>query len=414
MRDWKPVPKHPNIFMYDTKRGKRYGVRRGFKNGVGKRDEFTKSGFATWREAEASLRQFESQVALGKFDELASGRITMEQAWNHYVKTKDDLGTWRVTTRESQMNWWNLYIKEPLGSMRLKDIRQPQMRSFLNSLATDKNLAHATIGTIFGTINSVLNQAVMDDLLDKNRVRKVQYAGKAAKKKMESPANTQKWLDTAHQVLSAYDYTMVLVMAQTGLRSGEVTGLRTSSIEFKRDEIHKTDYATITIDMQRSVHYPTGAPLKTRTSYRTIAVTGELVGLLKQAVTSAETRRKRAHPHGFDGTPWLWLTRTGETCSPTHLRYLCLLVSKECGIKIHPHMFRHYFATQAIASEKPEIDVMHYLGHASVQMTADYTRSTEHASLEVAKGFEAVTKRVAPAGGTKNDVPPDVPSNGSN
>ena len=42
MRKWEPVKNHPNIYSYPTAKGKRFAVRRGFTNVLGKKDEFTK------------------------------------------------------------------------------------------------------------------------------------------------------------------------------------------------------------------------------------------------------------------------------------------------------------------------------------------------------------------------------------
>lgn len=104
-------------------------------------------------------------------------------------------------------------------------------------------------------------------------------------------------------------------------------------------------------------------------------------------MVTADNLRQRNHIQAEKH--WLWLNNDGNPLHPTHLNRLMRRVSNESGIEVYPHLLRHYFATQAIAANKPQIDVMHYLGHKNLQMTADYTRSTKAASLNV---FNSIDK----------------------
>ena len=44
-------------------------------------------------------------------------------------------------------------------------------------------------------------------------------------------------------------------------------------------------------------------------------------------------------------------------------------------LKVHPHRFRHTFATWAIRSQAREIDVQILLGHSSLTMVQRYART---------------------------------------
>jgi integrase len=51
-------------------------------------------------------------------------------------------------------------------------------------------------------------------------------------------------------------------------------------------------------------------------------------------------------------------------------------VAEIAGVEhVHPHRFRHTFATWAIASQAREIDVQTLLGHSSMTMTQRYSRT---------------------------------------
>ena len=52
-------------------------------------------------------------------------------------------------------------------------------------------------------------------------------------------------------------------------------------------------------------------------------------------------------------------------------------------VGVHPHRFRHTFATMAIRAAAREIDVQHLLGHSTSAMVRRYTRTydAEQAAL---------------------------------
>ncbi|WP_225352577.1 site-specific integrase [Lacticaseibacillus nasuensis] len=210
--------------------------------------------------------------------------------------------------------------------------------------------------------------------------------GKPARNKSLTNQEARKWLATARRILDKNQLALVLTDA-LGLRKGEVMGLRTNSISITHDEVNDRDQAAIKIDLQRTSTKLNGGKLKTPSSYRTIWVFGEMVGLLKFAKVTANNLRARNHIQSANH--WLWVDNNGERFYPDYLNRVERKVSKECGIEIYPHLLRHYFATATIASEKPQIDVMHYLGHKNLQMTADYTRATKEASLNVFEGINA-------------------------
>lgn len=78
----------------------------------------------------------------------------------------------------------------------------------------------------------------------------------------------------------------------------------------------------------------------------------------------------------------------GKPVHPTYPNRMLKKVSKAYGIEVHPHLLRHYFATEATGSNLPSMDVMHWLGHKHVQMTEDYTRGTEAGMLHVMNGIK--------------------------
>jgi integrase len=72
----------------------------------------------------------------------------------------------------------------------------------------------------------------------------------------------------------------------------------------------------------------------------------------------------------------LFLSRTGGRLLPQALITLCRRLGAPAGVlKVHPHRFRHTFATMAIRAAAREIDAQHLLGHSTSAMVRRYTRT---------------------------------------
>ena len=80
----------------------------------------------------------------------------------------------------------------------------------------------------------------------------------------------------------------------------------------------------------------------------------------------------------------LFLTRQGLRMRATGLIVLYQRLGALAGVNhVHPHRFRHTFATMAIRAAAREIDVQHLLGHSTSAMVRRYTRTydSENAAL---------------------------------
>ena len=72
----------------------------------------------------------------------------------------------------------------------------------------------------------------------------------------------------------------------------------------------------------------------------------------------------------------LFQTWRGGPLASVRLIVLYDRLSKKAGIShVHPHRFRHTFATMAIRAAAREIDVQHLLGHSTSAMVRRYTRT---------------------------------------
>lgn len=184
--------------------------------------------------------------------------------------------------------------------------------------------------------------------------------------------------------LTKYQFAMIYLLS-LGERRGELMGLRKSSFKFQRDEVNQKDLCQITFNLNRTRANPEGGPLKTKSSYRSIWVSGTVVELLHYVMAFSDRIWLKCGGKA-DKDHFIWLTpSSGRPYAPDHPNKIMEKMSDECGIRVHPHLLRHHFATKACSDRIPDMDVMHWLGHRNLQMTDSYTRATPEGALNVFK-----------------------------
>ena len=297
-------------------------------------------------------------------------------------------------------NYYNKYLKPSFGNTYLDDVTRSKFQAFLDELSK-KDYAKNTIKTITSIMLNIMNEAEREDVIDKNKLRGLLIGGKNPKDLTIETNQYELWLNTAKTILDKYMLALVYVNS-LGMRKGELMGLRTTSLTFKKTN-NNAEICAIKLDLQRTADYQTGTGLKTASSYRTIWVQGHIVEMLHFAILTADNLRLR---NNIDETkdefkPWLWLNDDGEPLHPNHPNRVMGKIEKKSGVHVTPHMLRHYFATQAMASKAQDIEVMHWLGHKNIQMTADYTRVTETESLQT---YASVDRQLQALDGTNAKI----------
>jgi site-specific recombinase XerD len=75
------------------------------------------------------------------------------------------------------------------------------------------------------------------------------------------------------------------------------------------------------------------------------------------------------------------------------IRHLCANAGRRAGIKrhVHPHVFRHSFATHLLDQGADLRTIQVLLGHADIQTTARYLRVSIRRIQAVASPFDALT-----------------------
>lgn len=168
-------------------------------------------------------------------------------------------------------------------------------------------------------------------------------------------------------------YEMYYIELATGLRRGELLGLKWEDIDLKQAVIRvRRQVARINGEIVE-------APLKTKNSYRTISVGEDAVGILKQ-------QKEKGH------SEYVFPSPTGGPISPDSVLHMLHRVLKRAGLpKVRFHDLRHTFATLALQNGVDVKTISGMLGHYSAGFTLDtYAHVTTQAQRQAANTMGGV------------------------
>lgn len=245
------------------------------------------------------------------------------------------------------------YLYPTFGMIALKDITPDMIDHFFIHLLTKTELSPTTIKGIKLRFNSILNKAVKQDKLLVNPMTKVNFTiptkkNKAATFILPSEADVKRML---RHLKDKYPelYPVVFLAVMSGMRRGELLGLKWSAIDFKKH--------TIRIDNQVTA-FSRNAELKTSSSYRTIHISEKMLTVLQTLPRTSE---------------FVFLNRLGHPMTYYSLDRLGRIFHEELGLpeEFTLHDLRHFHATQLLKHNVNIKVVSRRLGHADVSTTLD-------------------------------------------
>ena len=268
------------------------------------------------------------------------------------------------------------HLAEKIGGLKISKVDVSHLNSFLEDkikngrLDKKGGLSLSYVKTLVFIVQATLNFSVVNGYCSPMRGP----ISALPKKKFEYPVlslDEQKRIE--QHMLSDTDGTKlgVLLCLYTGLRIGELCGLRWEDIDFqhKTISIHRTVYRTV--NENNNVGEPktklvVGEP-KTISSYRVIPLPTFLQTLLQSHKESSSSE-------------WV-IADNGFNCfDPRTYQYRFQKYLKDCAIsKRNFHALRHAFATCCIEAGMDIKSLSEILGHANVNITLN---TYVHSSME--------------------------------
>lgn len=294
------------------------------------------------------------------------------------ISTGDYLKQWlegrKPNLAQSTYESYNIHIEKHiipiLGHIPLAKLHPVAIDEFkAQKLDPEKSgLAPRTVDAILTTLNQALKRAVKLRLLPYNPVAAVERPKYDNKKIQVLEIDELRYLLNAVQTHP--QYPLFYLAAYTGMRRGELLGLTWEHVDL--------DSGDVTICQQWAYTKKDGlhmGPLKSEAAYRTIAISEDVVAVLKR------TERK---------TPYLFPSpETGLPYHPHNTTKEFKRVAKRAGFEtLRLHDLRHTHASHLLAAGVPLSEVQARLGHSLPSTTADnYIHPIESRRRNAANAF---------------------------
>jgi integrase len=334
----------------------------------GPRDQRAKMGFGTKREAVAAMSALQAELGDGTYVEAS--RLTVGEYLTDWLKlAKRRL---RPGSYDSCAIHVNTYLIPRIGGLRLQSLSGRRVKQLYAELAASGRarggggLSEKSVHNIHTTLSRALRDAVSDRLLAQN-------PASGAHRQPESPEQDT-W--TATQLAAFLEsvrddrlFAMWRVLALTGLRRGEICGLRRRDLDL--------DQARLFVVQQRakgggSVH--TGKTKGRRG--RVVALDSHTVQALRAHLKAQGVEREQLGA-GYTDHGLVFCHEDGRPLHPDSVTKRFARLVDASGLPvITVHELRHSHATLLLqASVHPKV-VQERLGHSTISVTYDtYTHS---------------------------------------
>lgn len=334
-----------SVTPYESAAGKRYRVRYRKPD----HSEGQKRGFRTKRDAELYLASVDVKMATGEFIDASASRITIGELGIPWLAGQTQL---KPSSLHPVQNAWKLHVQPIWGGRRISTIRHSDVQAWVSELSTRRSAT--TVLRAYGVLASILDGAVKDRRIPSNPARGVNLPRKTRKKHVYlSHDQVQVLADGAKD-----KSTLVLVLAYTGLRWGEVTGLRVSDLDMPRRRLTVNENAvnvagriivgTPKSHKKRSVPFP---------AFLTEPIAKLCEGKTQDDLLFGDGKSHLRSPDVRDGW-FVYAKKRAKEADPTFPNLTL-------------HDLRHSAASLSISAGANVKAVQRMLGHASAAMTLD-------------------------------------------
>ena len=332
---------------------------------TGRRRQQMKGGFATRAAAEDALRALLTSVDQGSY--VSRSNVTLAEF------LKDWLGTIKPRLRETT---WYSYgiaverISREIGAVRLQTVTPLQIEkvyaTLLDSGGKNKGpLAPKTVRNCHIVLHRALADAERLGLVSRNAA----HAAKApvARRKEMATWTSEELAAFLRSATEDRFYAAYVVLATTGMRRGEVLGLRWSDLDIEGRRLSVAQ--TLTTINDRVFLGPT----KTVRSRRNVALDRDTVAVLR-AHRKHQSEDRLALGASWDASHDLvFCEPDGTPLHPDRFTATFKRRVRDSGLPElrGPHSLRHTWATLALkAGVHPKV-VSDRLGHATIAVTID-------------------------------------------
>ena len=356
------------------------------------------------------LREKELDVLRDVLDgvKVDKNNLTVNDMYNSWIQLKRGL---KENTFSNYKYMYKMFVEPDFGKNRITDLKRSDVRGFYNFLAEEKHVQINTIDSIHTVLHQVLEIAVEDDYL---RYNPSDNALKELKKAVNFEVEKRRALTVSEQeIFEAFLrkkgqyhrwYPVFTVMLWTGMRVGEITGLRWCDIDLEEGSIN-VNHTLVYFD-KRAEERCTFAinTTKTKAGERSIP----MLPKVKEAFLMEKEYQRECGVKSesiVDGyQDFIFVNRFGNVQHQGTLNKALRRIIRDCNFEIldksnqedaiilpkfSNHSLRHTFTTRMCEAGVNIKAMQEILGHADAETTMDiYAEATKELKKSELINFE--------------------------
>ncbi|HEX2894603.1 MAG TPA: tyrosine-type recombinase/integrase [Marmoricola sp.] len=252
------------------------------------------------------------------------------------------------------------YLVPGLGAKKLRRLTARELRLYLASLET-RGVGTRTIRYVHATLRAALEDAVREELLEKNVAKLVRppAATRVERKPLGVDELKQLFAANADHRLRA----LLVVVALLGLRRSEALGLRWEDVDLDGGWL----------SVRHGLHRTGGnlqlLPTKTARSRRTIPLPSLVVRELADH-RRRQDQERRDLAERWPDSGFVFTTPIGTPIDPDNCSKVIKAAVKAAGLReVRLHDFRHGLVSALLGLGVPPRTVMDIAGHSGLEMT---------------------------------------------
>ena len=353
---------------FTRKRGAKWTAYFYVVDAAGKRRQRSKGGFKTKRQAQAYLTKVVGQVQKGELVEpskLTLREYLLEQ-WLPTVRSSLRPSTW-----ESYSSVVERHVLPALGATPLQSLTAGQLDLLYAQLLQSghhrgQGLAPKTVRYVHTMLHKALKDAERKQLVP----RKVAQSADAPKLRQVGQRDMKTW--TANELRGFLEgmaehrlHAAFVLAAMTGMRRGEVLGLRWRDIDFRNARL-AVQQTLLSVNYELQF----GSP-KTQRGRRSISMDPATVAAL-QAHRERQHGEQKLVGSSYRSYDLVFAKPDGDPVHPDYFSQCFDRSVARLGLpRIRLHDLRHTHATLGLAAGVPAKVISDRLGHATVAFTQD-------------------------------------------